>query len=378
MSPIPLRQWLLLVTLLQTAAAPDGKADPDLAKGKAAARQFWQHYQQSTAPADLVAALCESDYPDGLRRQLDASQRWCEQTDCHLLTRLCPSYPPLLATIPDPPPVLFVRGDVRALARPQLAIVGTRKPSSAGKRLAGRFAAQVCEAGYAVTSGFALGIDAAAHEGALRANGSTIAVLGTGIDRLYPAGHKALAAAVCAQGALVSELLPGSEPLAWHFPRRNRIISGLAHGVLVVEAALRSGSLITARMAAEQGREIFAVPGPVEHALSRGCHRLLREGAVLVEGVEDILAELGGLLQWEQARCSTAADPAAAAIAGLDPLASRLLELVGCQPTAVDQLARDSGLDIAELLPRLVQLELAGLLECRAGSYQRCVAPPAG
>lgn len=386
---LPLRQWLLLATLLQSACAPAREAEPALVGGKLAARQLWldylQRHQQGEELMRLVAALDERDYPDRLRRQLDASEQWCRQDRCRVLSRLCADYPPLLATIPDPPPLLFIHGDVAALARPQLAVVGTRKPSSAGKRMAQRFAAALCGAGYAVTSGLALGIDAAAHEGALLGRGVTIAVLGTGLDRVYPAQHAALAATIAQQGALVSELLPGSRPLAWHFPRRNRIISGMAHGVLVVEAALRSGSLITARMAGEQGREIFAIPGPIDHALSRGCHRLLREGAVLVESVDDILAELGGLLQWEQGRSAAGGDreelsppfqrPAAAegVLAAEDP---HLLALLDYQPMGVDELVRTAGLAVEVLLPRLLQLELLGLVECRNGAWLRAAAPP--
>lgn len=370
MSTIPRRQWLLLTTLLQAAAAPD-TAPPGLQQLKQKAQQLWADARLQSAPGELVGTLKEQDLPPVLRQRLDEAEQWCERSGCSVLTRESPDYPPLLAAIPDPPAVLFLHGDPAVLGQPQLAMVGTRKPSNAGKRLAGRFAAALCQAGYAITSGLALGIDAASHQGALDAGGATVAVLGTGLDRLYPARNATLAKAISERGVLVSELLPGSGPLAWHFPRRNRIISGLSHGVLVVEAALNSGSLITARMAGEQGREIFAVPGPVEQPQSRGCHRLLRQGAVLVEEVGDILTELGGLLQWEQGRCAAPALPSGSAVP-LPDSQRQLLQLLAYQPLGLDELVRDSGLAVEALLPQLLQLELAGHLECRGGRYQ-CV-----
>lgn len=369
MSLPPLRQWLLLTTLFQCACSPED-ADPGLALLKQQARQLWRRYQDQPGLTDFVGSLQEADYPDSLRRQLDACEHWCSNSDHHVLTRLAPDYPPLLATIPDVPPLLFVRGDPSVLSLPQIAIVGSRKPSSAGKRNATRFAHELSAAGYLVTSGLALGIDAASHQGALLAGGRTIAVLGTGLDRIYPERHADLAAAISGQGAVVSELLPGSGPLAWHFPRRNRIISGLAHGVLVVEAALSSGSLITARMAAEQGREIFAVPGPVDSPQSRGCHRLLRQGAVLVEEVADILAETGGLCAWETGRARVASEDTTLP-AGLDACDAAILAAIAYNPTGVDALAAGLDLAVSELLPRLLRLELQGLLLCHAGNYVR-------
>ncbi len=202
------------------------------------------------------------------------------------------AYPPLLAAIADPPNPLYLRGDAAALRHPHVAIVGSRQATRAGRDTAVRFASALARAGFGVVSGLAYGIDAAAHDGALAADGLTIAALGTGVDICYPARHRALAERIAARGALVSELPPGTPPQRLHFPRRNRIISGLCLGVLVVEASLRSGSLITARLALEQGREVFAVPGPVSSPLSRGCHALIRDGAVLVESADDVLAEL--------------------------------------------------------------------------------------
>lgn len=370
MSTVPLRQWLLLTALFQSACSPEEGDSVKLAALKQRAQALWRRYQEQPELTDFLSRLREADYPAALLQQVDACEQWCSQDGHHVVTRLSSTYPPLLAAIPDAPPLLFVRGNPDVLSLPQLAVVGSRKPSSAGKRLATRFARELSQAGYVVTSGLAQGIDAAGHEGALLGSGKTIAVLGTGLDRIYPERHADLAAAICKQGALVSELLPGSGPLAWHFPRRNRIISGLAHGVLVVEAALESGSLITARMAAEQGREIFAVPGPVESPQSRGCHRLLRQGAVLVEDVADILAETGGLCAWEQHRCSSGQD-AQLPLPALDQLSATILAQIAYNPVTVDALAASLDIAVAQLLPCLLQLELAGLLECSAGTYVR-------
>jgi DNA processing protein len=370
MPTIPLRQWLLLTALFQSACSPDDDATAELASHKQKARALWRRYQEQPELLGFLGQLHESAYPDALRHQVDRCEHWCMQNDHHVLTCTSADYPPLLAAIPDAPPLLFLRGNPDVLCMPQIAIVGSRKPSSAGKRIAIRLARELSCAGYLVTSGLALGIDAASHEGALLGSGRTIAVLGTGLDRVYPDRHAALAAAICEQGALVSELLPGSGPLGWHFPRRNRIISGLSHGVLVVEAALSSGSLITARMAAEQGREIFAVPGPIDSPQSRGCHRLLRQGAKLVEEVGDILAETGGLLAWEQRRCSPAPCNESTSLPA-NAVSANILAQIAYNPVSVDELAANLALDVSELLPRLLQLELAGLLECHAGSYVR-------
>lgn len=370
MSTIPLRQWLLLTALFQSACSPDDPAGVELASLKQQARALWRRYQEQPELTDFVDKLCEADYPAALLQQVDACEQWCSLGDHHVVTRLSQHYPPLLAAIPDAPPLLFVRGNPEVLGLPQLAVVGSRKPSSAGKRIATRLARELSQAGYVVTSGLALGIDAASHDGALQGSGKTIAVLGTGLDRIYPDRHADLAATICKQGALVSELLPGAGPLSWHFPRRNRIISGLAHGVLVVEAALSSGSLITARMAAEQGREIFAVPGPVDSPQSRGCHRLLRQGAVLVEDIADILAETGGLCAWERNRCGSG-QAAQFSLPALDQLSATILEQIAYNPVTVDALAASLDIAIAQLLPCLLQLELAGLLECSAGTYVR-------
>src|SRR5919106_6044630 len=221
---------------------------------------------------------------------------WLGHPDRHLITLADPEYPKLLREIVDPPSVLFVMGDSSLLQTPQLAIVGSRNPSSAGIETAFRFAGQLVWAGLTVTSGLAIGIDAASHRGSLAVGGGTVAVAGTGLDKVYPTCHWDLAQTIADSGAIISEFPLGTPPRAKNFPRRNRIISGLCVGTLVVEAALRSGSLITARLAAEQGREVFAIPGSIYNPLARGCHGLIRDGAVLVESLDDILAELGPLI----------------------------------------------------------------------------------
>ncbi len=298
---------------------------------------------------------------DSLRADLD----WLEQPNNHLLTLEHSDYPDLLREIPDPPPLLFVHGDPAMLSAPQIAIVGTRNPSTPGRETAQGFARLLAGAGLTVTSGMALGIDAAAHEGALGA-GTTLAVTGTGLDRVYPARHRELAHRIAANGALVSEFPPGTPPTAQNFPRRNRIISGLSLGTLVVEAALRSGSLITARCAAEQGREVFAIPGSIHNPLARGCHALIRQGAKLVETGADIIEELGALLGGLDAAADTpATEPPAAR--ELDPEYQRLLEQLGYDPVPVDLLVQRTGLTAEAVSSMLLILELEGQVAALAG-----------
>ncbi|MBA3731560.1 MAG: DNA-protecting protein DprA, partial [Gammaproteobacteria bacterium] len=223
---------------------------------------------------------------------IDQDLAWSAQPPHHVLVIGDPEYPRQLREIHGPPPVLFVNGDPHCLADPQIAIVGSRRPTPAGRDNAHTFAAHMANAGLIVTSGLAIGIDGASHEGALAAGGLSIAVAATGLDRVYPARHRELATRIAARGALVSEFPTGVAPRAEHFPRRNRLISGLSLGVLVVEAARRSGSLITAGCAAEQGREVFAIPGSIHNPVARGCHHLIRQGAKLVESAYDILEEI--------------------------------------------------------------------------------------
>ena len=222
-------------------------------------------------------------------KKLEKEKEWLAQVEHHIVILDDEDYPPLLKQIPDPPPVLFLVGNKGLLQSTQLAIVGSRNPTPSGAHTARDFAASLADVGLVITSGMALGIDAAAHEGALAVDGYTIAIAGTGIDRVYPRQHHSLAHRIAEQGLLLSEFPLGTAPCREHFPRRNRIISGLCVGTLVVEAGLRSGSLITARLAGEQGREVFAIPGSIHSPTSRGCHQLIRQGAKLVEAAQDIL-----------------------------------------------------------------------------------------
>jgi len=304
------------------------------------------------------------------RRLIDQDLAWLEQPDRHLLTRNDPRYPALLATVSDPPPVLFVQGDPELLSGVQLAMVGSRNPSASGRQTALEFARCLAEGGLTIDSGLAIGIDAACHQGALQAGGHTIAVTGTGLDRVYPARHRKLAHQIAEQGALVSEFPPGIPPTRANFPRRNRIISGLSVGTLVVEAATRSGSLITARLAAEQGREVFAIPGSIHNPLARGCHQLIRQGAKLVETAADIIEELWPLLAHLQAFPTTPGSPAASnKEQNWDAEYQRLLEVLGFDPLPVDRLIERSGLTAESVSSMLLLLELEGYVASAPGGH---------
>jgi len=289
-------------------------------------------------------------------------------------------YPPQLRAIADPPALLHVLGDATALLAPAIAIVGSRQPTPSGRETAFEFARGLAAAGLVVASGLAAGVDAAAHRGALAAGGRTLAVCGTGLDIVYPETNAELAVRIAAQGALLSEFPPGTRPLPHHFPRRNRLISGLALGVLVVEARHRSGSLITARLAAEQGREVFALPGSIHNPLARGCHRLIRDGARLVETVEEVLAGLQTDLFGALA-AGPAQAPASAGFSGgpLDRDSKILLNACGFEPVDADTLVARTGFPAGSVASMLVLLELRGEVEsCAGGLYCRLPARPTG
>jgi DNA processing protein len=301
------------------------------------------------------------------RECIDRDLEWLELPGNRILTCRDPDYPPLLLQIPDPPPLLYVHGDYRALSRLQLSMVGSRNPTASGARTATEFARYLSQAGLIITSGLALGIDAASHEGALQAGKTTIAVMGTGLDRVYPSSHRKLAHRIAAQGALVSEFPTGTNPRPENFPRRNRIITGLSLGVLVVEAAIRSGSLISARCAAEQGREVFAIPGSIHNPLARGCHGLIRQGAKLVETAQDIIDELGALAQASQHPEIPRGENVIDNTLNLDSDYTQLLDNIGYDPISVDDLVNISGLTAAEVSSMLLQLEMSGFLASNPG-----------
>jgi DNA processing protein len=298
-----------------------------------------------------------------------ADLAWCEAPGQSLLLACDPGYPPLLREIADAPPLLFLKGEADALVLPQLAIVGTRQPTLTGTEDAHGFAAELAGAGLAITSGMARGIDACAHAGALAASGRTVAVLGTGPDLRYPRGNGRLYDAVLAGGGLiVSEFLPGTPPLPAHFPRRNRVISGLSLGVLVVEAAPESGSLITARLAAEQGRPVWALAGSRHNPQARGCLHLIREGASAVSSAGHILADLPPLLGF--LRQQLAAPPAAAAPEP-DAEARQVLAALGCERRHPDWLVAATGMAPSAVLKALTRLEVAGRVAAVPGGYER-------
>jgi len=349
--------------LLATFGLPD-------AVFAASAAQLTRHVGDA-----LARTIAGSPMPE-VQQAIDAGLAWLSRDPSHhLLTLADSSYPHGLLAMPDPPPLLFAVGRIDLLAQPALAIVGSRSATQQGAATAEAFAAGLARAGLTIVSGLALGIDAAAHRGALKAaadgaRASTIAVVGTGIDLVYPASNRPLTERLRREALVLSELPVGTPAVAHNFPRRNRLIAGLSRGVLVVEAALRSGSLITARLAAEQGREVFAIPGSIHSPVAKGCHRLIREGAKLVESVQDILEELR-----IDVPASPSADGAAspgAAEDGLPAAQAAVLAALGHDPVDLDVLAERTQRAAGELTAILLELELAQHVERLPGNrYQR-------
>lgn len=361
-------------------AHPDGPAAA-IAAGKSA----WRASGLNDEQIDRLRQ------PDAAR--LEYSLAWLRQPGHHLIGWHHADYPPLLRRLSSPPLALFVDGDPTLLWHPAVAVVGSRAPSAGGRDNAHAFAHALATAGVAVVSGLASGIDAAAHEAALAVQGGlTIAVLGTGPDLAYPPHHAGLRERIAARGAVISEHPPGTAAKPAHFPSRNRILAGLALGTLVVEAAERSGALITARQAADAGREVFAIPGSIHNPLARGCHRLIREGAGLVESADEVLAgiatladdlagELRARLAVEPVGAGPARDPfwpeapragpAPTAVSGLDPDYQRLWLALGHDPTGMDLLAERTGLTAAELSSMLLVMELEGKVAVEHGRYAR-------
>ena len=318
------------------------------------------------ASAEALRAL---DSP-GVASAVEHALGWAARPGHAVVTLADAAYPRLLLEIADPPPLLYCRGRIELLNQPALAVVGSRNATAQGAGNAEQFAKAFSAAGLTIVSGLAQGVDAAAHRGGLAAEGSTLAVLGTGVDNIYPKANATLAEEIAERGLLVSEFALGSQALAHNFPRRNRLISGLAQGCLVVEAALGSGSLITARSAAEQGREVFAIPGSIHSPLSKGCHALIKQGAKLAESAEDVLSELSSYRRtgFASTRASGAAATQSADLGADEPL----LERMGFDPVDVDSLCARSGLPAERVSGDLLRLELAGRVAALPGGlYQR-------
>lgn len=357
-----LEQWLTLIH----------SRNPCLRDLNRAVAARWPGKSLTQLPPDRVSQFLEhalATLPDPAPGAVTADVQWLQDgPDRHLLPVTDPRYPWLLREIPDPPLVLFVRGDPGGLNLPCLSIVGSRNPTPQGRETAESFARQLARMGFTVASGLARGIDGSGHRGALAA-GATTGVCAHGLDMVYPGAHESLAEKIAGTGksALVSEFPTGTTPQRHRFPQRNRVISGMSLGTLVVEAGLRSGSLITANLAAEQNREVFAVPGPINSPQSRGCHDLIRNGATLVETVEDILQEISSYRgsQSFAEGCTTEG-------AGPTKTHAWFLEHMGYAPSTRDELARRSGLTSAEVSSMLLVLELEGWVEmCPGGAYVR-------
>ncbi len=340
----------------------------------------------------LLDDFARSGLDSELGRQVERDLSWLAQPGNDLLLLDDEDYPSLLKHIDSPPPLLFIRGARELLSEPQLAIVGSRNPSIDGKENAYRFAKALVNVGLAVTSGMALGIDGSAHQGAIDGGGYTVAVVGTGADIIYPARHRGLADKILEKGVIVSELPLGTQPQPANFPRRNRIISALSLGVLVVEASPRSGSLITAHCALDQGREVYAIPGSIHNPMARGCHQLLRQGAKLVECAEDIFEELSSLLAFHQlvrneaeyavpttkdlfTGGATGFDSAETNVAEIDEQLTEqersLLALIGYDVVSVDLVVERSVLSVEDISFLLMSLELKGVIQSVPGGFQR-------
>lgn len=341
----------------------------------ASAQDFWS----APAPPKVKGAGDASNAAlVDLWRAGDSSEAWQQALEQHARLQLAgielvswrdATYPALLKQIPDSPALLYLQGNPDALRVPQLAIVGSRNASRMGIDTASAFAFDLASIGFAVCSGLALGIDGASHRGALAAGGITTAVLGTGVDRVYPQRHTELASEIVEKGVLISEFPLGAPPLRWHFPKRNRLIAGMCQGTLVVEAAPHSGSLITARLALDYNREVFAVPGSIHNPRSKGNHTLIREGAKLVETTDHILEELNGFLQLYSASMASTRPVAATRPITEDP---PVLEAIDYHPTPLDVIVERTGMDCSQLAAVLLELEISGRIEACAGAWQRC------
>jgi DNA processing protein len=303
--------------------------------------------------------------------------RWAQGANNHILTWHSQDYPGMLKEISSAPPVLFVKGSVESINTTQIAMVGSRQATTAGKKNAYQFGFELAEHGFTITSGLALGIDGASHEGALKAGGKTIAVLGNSLEQIYPSKHKALAVLIEENGALVSEFPIGTSPRAEHFPQRNRIISGLSVGVVVIESAIKSGSLITANYALDQGREIFALPGDISNPMAKGCHQLIRHGAKCVDSIEHIMEEFPALAglphqrQKEQFHQTHSLVPKSVMKEELPSLSLECLAHIFDVCTSIDSVVDRTGLTVTEVSQMLLELELQGMVASVPGGYIR-------
>ena len=375
-----LRQWLALTLIRREGPA-------GLPLGPAAVRRLLDAFEspgaalrargadlRKTVPAETAALVARGADPAEVERAL----KWAAADENAILTLMDEAYPPQLLQIPDPPTLLYVRGDAGRLSRRLVAMVGSRSASHAGARNTQIFARALADAGLPVVSGLALGIDSAAHRGALGGRAGTVAVLATGADVSYPKENRELAAEIVKNGALATEYPLGTKALTYHFPHRNRIISGLSAAALVVEATKKSGSLITAKLALEQGRDVFAVPGSINSPMHRGCHALIKQGAKLAENVDDILEELNILVPPPSSRGAAAEADAAAGgdngegDEGNGEGGDAVLRHIDFEPTTLDSICARSGLGAGELMPILLDLELAGkVATVVGGKYQR-------
>ena len=319
----------------------------------------------SQVVSEKVAMTLTKDVPDDILAQIQRTRVWCENPNNHVITLVDNAYPTALFDIADPPILIYAKGRVELLSAQSVAVVGSRNATAQGITNAEKFSEALSNSGLTISSGMAAGIDAAAHQGGMRGPGSTIAVIGTGADIVYPARNRELAHLIADRGCIISEYPLGTPAIASNFPRRNRIISGLSQGVLVIEAAAKSGSLITARMASEQGRDVFAIPGSIHSPLAKGCHQLIKQGAKLVESAQDILEEL----------CiSTRSDFIVTQESGLaneNESDDFLLVALGYDPVHVDVLVERTGYEIGSLTGLLLQRELEGKLETLAGGMVR-------
>ena len=361
--------WL---TLLQSATPPRSQRLPALIDRYASVAEVVELPRSELLAAGLSKRQAER-LKDPDRQRMDQWRDWLDRPGCRLITRDSSDYPAMLKELPDPPLALWIEGTHSDLLNgPQLAMVGSRKPTANGRETAQQFARYLSERGLTIVSGLATGIDGASHRGGLQGCGSTLAVLGSGPDVLFPRSHARLAAEIIAKGLIVSEYPPGTPPLAAHFPQRNRIIAGMSAGTLVVEAARRSGSLITARLAGNYGREVFAIPGSIHNPMAKGCHRLIRDGAKLVEEAADVLVELPPLLELAMQPAAPPAGAPAEAPEETVPLErqpgyAELLAALGFDPCGISDLARRTGLTAAELSSMLLLLEMEGLVEALPG-----------